>query len=234
MSIESIIGGFGALGGKAVEGRRNRQAAREARQQQFDMIDKLDWEPMYASQTVPQYQKTQSPVATSFLNSFLMGTNPAAVGSTRYGAPAQKAAMQAQENKLFGTPEERLAKEQKIASTNPYSFKTPTRTVGNNKQTSDAIYSGKNPIAEKAGIDRSTYKWLLAEGLVKEGKDITQLKGMPESYGTAIRRALEAGDRNAAAELLKPYETDRPHAVAQRRQRKKRVGEIEGLVDKYT
>ena len=221
---------FGGLIGSAVTNKQNQKAAARARQQQYDTIEKLDWEPMYASQNTPQYQKTQSPVARAYLESMLLGANPDAVASTRPNAAVQKGIRQTQQNALYGTPAQRVAEQSRIASTNPYTVRTPTREVMG-AQAKEAVYSGRAPNAAGTGLDAATYQKLIESGALKEGEDLKfDASGQ---YGRALTRALEAGDMEAVEDLVNPQVLDRKWAMTKRRQKRKRGRHIRDLVNKY-
>lgn len=240
MSLESFATNTGALFGKNKENKENARAMAEARRQRFEMIDKIDWEPMYASQTVPQYQKSQSPLARSVIDSFLMGNNPLSTRSSAPNAALIKARQQEQQNQMFGTPEQRLAQQNAITSTNPYTFKTPTRPVMG-QQMQEAKYQGQAPELNGWGIDRDTYDKLVAGGYAPEGGDVNSiapnvksLKGMDmDAYGAAIRNAVKAGDDSAIKSLLNPQKTNKGFTLTPRRDDNNRAKEIRNLVEKY-
>ncbi len=229
MSIESIGTGFGRLIGKNNENKANQRAMEEARRQRFSIINSLDWEPTYASQVVQPYQKTQSPLASAFINSYLMGDNPASISSTRAGAPQLKAAAQTRMNANFGTPQDLLAQQTAAQTVNPYTFNTPTRPVMN-QQNETAMYKGAHPNADRSGFDQDLYKQLVDKGLVRDGDDTWAYK--PE-LAPALKGALAAGDVDAAKFLLNPT-LDRPHSMFQRRQKRKANNKAKALVAKYT
>lgn len=233
MSLESILSGFGGMVGTAVMNKKNAKAAEKNRKQGIDMIKSMDWEPMYASETVPTYQRTQSPVARSYLESFLMGNNPNATFSGAPNAKLTKERQQAAQNQMFGTPEQRVAQQRAYEATTPWKVQTPTRPVIG-QQGQDALHKAGNPTAAMdLGVDRHTYDKLVREGFIPEGTDLTQLKGFNQTYGTALTKALRVGDDEAVKDLLTPYKMDRPHAVARNRQKRKRAKEIGRIVDRY-
>ena len=123
--FESVFG----LAGKGMEARQNSKAAREDKADRLNLIKSLDYEPMYASDTTPTYQRSQSPVARAYLESMLMGNNPDMTFSGRPNAQHIKADQQTAQNAMFGTPAERLAQSKQIQSETPWKVTTPTRTV---------------------------------------------------------------------------------------------------------
>ena len=76
--------------------------SKESRQQGLDLVGNMNWEPELTSDHVAPYQRSQSPVADSFLESMLTGQNPAAVQGTRLGADRAKAAATQGFNQSYG------------------------------------------------------------------------------------------------------------------------------------
>lgn len=124
-----IFGDWLGLAGGMMANRQNAKAARQNKKDQIGLIDKLDWDPMYASDTTPMYKPTQSPVARAYLESMLTGSNPDTTYSTRPNAAATKATQQASQNAMYGTPEERVAQQRALQSQPLYTVPTPTRSV---------------------------------------------------------------------------------------------------------
>ncbi len=234
MSLESLLKGFGTIAGNAVMNKKNRQAAEGARRQSFDTINSLDWEPMYASDTTPQYQKTQSPVARSYLESFLAGNNPSMTFSGSPNAGFVKARQQAAQDSMFGTMDQRLAQSRALQATNPYQVTSPTRKVMG-EQAQAATWRGANPRAGNVGLTAEDQAKLVELGVLEKGQDVPSggLAVAPkEQYFSAIRGALNAGDVDALNNLLHP-KLDRPHAVARNRQRRKAEDRTRKAVAKY-
>ncbi len=234
MSLESIAHGWGGLWGQNKANKENRKAADRARKQTFDTINSLDWEPMYASDTVPAYQKTQSPVARSYLESFLAGNNPNMTFSGAPNAGFTKARQQASQDAMFGTMDQRIAQQRALEASNPYQVQTPTRPVMSG-QAKEAIYKGSNPNAAGAGLDQGTRQKLIELGIIKDGQDLPwQVRDDAEgqAFGRAIKGAAEAGNVADLQQLINP-KLDRPHAIAQRRQRRKTNARSKSIVAKY-
>jgi hypothetical protein len=164
--------GFGAWG-RAKENEKNRQAAKEDRAARMKMFEAMDFEPMYASENVPTYQKTKSPVARSYLESFLMGNNPDSTLSIAPNAAVTKKAQQQKQNAMFGTPEERMAQQRAVAAETPWKVTAPTRPVVT-PQREEATWQAKYPRATAMGLSQADYDGLVAKGVIlpKEGEDI--------------------------------------------------------------
>ena len=98
--------------------------AEEMRQESFDLANQLNWEPDYVSDLVQPYQKTQSPLARSFLESLLTGANPSMVSSTRHGANRLQAGAQARFDDQFGGWDQLLARQREVDKQTPWAPKT--------------------------------------------------------------------------------------------------------------
>lgn len=120
---------LGGLIGGWVTARKNKKAAEKYGQERMDYLNALDWQPTLASERVPTYQKSQSPVARSYLESMLSGANPDLTPDFLQGAADTKAQQQARQNQLYGTPEERVAKQQKINTETPWKVEAPIQSV---------------------------------------------------------------------------------------------------------
>lgn len=188
------------LGGKVKQAKEQRATAKEEAERNLRTIQSLDWEPMYSSQTIPQYQKSQSPVARSFLESFLAGNNPAATFSGSPNAAVNKAVQQKQQNAMFGTMGERLYKQRQIDSYNPYQVKTPTRPVVTEKGKSAQTVQ-QYPIMADNGVTDPR----LAQALISS-KMFNEKSGKWSSVvnGARVQQMLKAygGDQAAVADLL--------------------------------
>lgn len=233
MSLESLISGFGGLWGQTKANKMNAKAVAQARQQNLDTINSLDWEPMYASQTVPQYQKTQSPVARSYLESFLMGNNPNMTFSGSPNAGFVKQQQQQQQNAMFGTPDQRVQQQNQWLASNPYQVQTPTRPVMG-EQSKKAAYVIGNPNASHAGVDPKLHDDLVAAGILHKGEDLpfSVREDQSGQFTRALRGALDAGDTQAADFLLHP-KLDRPHAALHGRQVRKANNRAKAIVARY-
>jgi len=121
--------GAGALFGWVGAKKSERQAKR-AREEQIALIDRMDWDPMYASENAPTYQKTQSPVARAYLESILTGSNPDTTWEGSTNAAYKKAAQQRTQDNLYGTMPERVARQAEVQQQTPWKVEPPARVVG--------------------------------------------------------------------------------------------------------
>lgn len=145
--IKSVFNaGFGAK-----QRKEDRQARDRDTERRFKLLEQMDFEPMYASDTTPTYQRTESPIARSYLESFLMGNNPMATRSTAPNAQVTKAMQQRQQNEMFGTPAQRVARQQQVQAATPWAVTTPTRPVIT-QQRENAQFTAKYPKLARLGI----------------------------------------------------------------------------------
>lgn len=166
-----------ALGAGFLGAKRARNQAEKDKKNRLKLIESMDWEPMYAAETVPTYQHSRSPVARSFLESFLMGTNPAATYSGTPNAQALQAAQQRRENQLFGTPEARLQQQRQMESETPWKVNVPTRKVVPNN---DATFTAQAPKLKEMGLN-DNLRWAVLG--VQGGKEALGNNGV--TFATA-------------------------------------------------
>lgn len=100
------------------------KAARDLRRENLGIVDQLNWEPDYVSDLVKPYQKAQSPVARSFLESLLTGANPSMVSSTRHGGDRLRAGAQARFDDQFGGWDALLARQREVERQTPWAPNT--------------------------------------------------------------------------------------------------------------
>jgi hypothetical protein len=98
--------------------------AERMRAEAFGIANQLNWEPDYVSDLVQPYQKAQSPVARSFLESLLTGANPSMVQSTRLGANRLQAGAQAGFDEQTGGWDQLLARQREADQQTPWAPKT--------------------------------------------------------------------------------------------------------------
>jgi hypothetical protein len=223
---------FGGIIGQAVANKNNRRDAAKNKREGIELVQAMDYEPTYASETTPTYQKTKSPIARSYLESFLAGNNPMMTFSGAPNAAVTKQRQQAAQDQMFGTMEQRVAAQRAADAETPWKVQTPTKPVITEKARA-AGFQAQNPGAVKQGLSEEQYEDLVRRGVINPS-DMGQQKVMGAmSDKGVLARAYAAGDFNAIKEILSPYKLDRPHAVMQNRQKKKRAKEIDRLIDKY-
>lgn len=191
---EGLTVGTAWLGAK----RQQNQAKRE-KKERLALLESMDWQPMYTSQVAPTYQRTQSPVARSYLESFLMGSNPNATFSGSPNAAAVQAAQQRRENSLFGTPNERMKRQAAFMEETPWRVETPTRPVVPAKN--EAVYKAKEPGWAALGLNQNL------ENVLK------RVRGGDE-YLRNLGLARVTWGHDELSKLLKKYDND-PDALAE-------------------
>lgn len=163
-----------------VEGKYRKDAARDAAklaaQQQRagqQLLNELDFQPMYASENVPTYQRSQSPIARSYLESMLAGNNPQATFSGAPNAAATKARQQGAQDQMFGTMQERVAKQRALETDTPWwKVTTPTRQVNPNRSTEPgaANWTAENSELASRGVNKT-----LSDSLSDTGTNLEAL-----------------------------------------------------------
>lgn len=180
---------------------RNEEEARKLRAQNLGILDSIDFEPEYASTYAPTYRKVESPVAGSYLESMLMGNSPDAVRSSAPGAAVQKAMRQGAQNRMFGTPEERVARQHEIDAATPWEVKAPTRKV--RTEDDPAMFAALNPRYAELGIEKATHDAVVG---ADPGFDIEKNKLAAKLAPRYIENLIEDyGSEEAAREAITKY-----------------------------
>lgn len=184
----------------AVQGAYNKKAAEKAaklaKEQQtagMQLVNELDYQPMYASENVPTFQRSQSPIARSYLESVLAGNNPSSTFSGAPNAKLTKQRQQADQNRMFGTMEERVAAQRAMEQATPWKVTPPTRRVNPNRgEPGGADWIVKNTEKAGSGITRSLNDALLSTGTDLDAIAQNRVKGAPYSvYLDNINNLLE-------------------------------------------
>lgn len=122
--------GIGDSIGKAVgaekqrkQAEREQKAMRRDRERALGMAADADYEPELLSDHAAPYQRSQSPLATGFLESFLTGSQPAAVQGTRAGAPAMQAKAQGNWDRNYGGTDALIGKQRAAEQATPWAVK---------------------------------------------------------------------------------------------------------------
>lgn len=117
------------MAGGWMQANRDRRAAEKDAEKRMAFVNDLDWQPEFAADYAPAYKKSQSPVARAYLESILSGANPDLIPSYRQGASDLKADAQTKQNAMYGTPEERVKKQQEILDKPLYEIKRPEHII---------------------------------------------------------------------------------------------------------
>lgn len=166
------MSGFGEKAGGIIGGivgsKRQRDEIAKERRRQMQLLEGMDkggaFEPMYASERAPTFQRSQSPVARSYLESFLMGNNPDATFSGAPDAANVKAQQQSSQNAMFGSPEERMAKQQEYFAQTPWAVKPPSQESAPGAGDARTISSPAVNLAQKS-------PWTASQGFTPEMLD---------------------------------------------------------------
>lgn len=223
--IKELIGGIYNL--KAASA--NKKAAREQNKQQLDLIKSLDWTPTTTAELAPTYQRSQSPVARSYLESFLLGSNPDSVMPGDPMAAQKKRQMQYAQNQQFGTPEQRIAQQNAYRATTPWAVQPAAARAQKEqaKSQAESQFAAANPDAVKLGLDQKLYNKLEDAGVFRGGLSEQAVKN-PE----VVRSLAELGDYDALRALIPKWESDGGRPVKARRERKSRERQAQAIVDR--
>ena len=209
------MGIFGTIAGTAgnfMESRANRKDARQAKKDNMEFAKTLDWEPMYASDVAPTFKRTESPVARSYIESFLMGNNPDSTFKGSINSGETRAAQQAAQNAMYGTPEARVARQRQIEQETPWKVTAPTREVGQKRSKGSSaagdkgydkdepVFQGMNPRAKEAGVrNQAMYDDLVKHGVLKPGQDFSANAIQSDGSASAVQQMLAKDRRGSSA-----------------------------------
>lgn len=127
MDLGERIGGL--VGGWIGDKKREREEKR-AREERMKLVERMDWEPEFASTNTQAYQKTDSPVARAYIESLVLGQNPDLTYSGETNAEFKKAAQQRTQANLYGTTAQLAKKGAEALAKDPYKLTQPSRSVG--------------------------------------------------------------------------------------------------------
>ncbi len=176
-----MAGPFASL----VQGKYAKDAAKKAaelaeKQQKAGMqlVNELDYEPMYASERVPTFQRSQSPVARSYLESFLAGNNPSATFSGAPNAKVTKMRQQGAQDQMFGTMQQRIAAQRAMEAETPWKVTPPERKVNPDRGTDEgaAQWTASHADAAAYGVNKDIFEAATSVGEPLEAKS-GKLKG---------------------------------------------------------
>lgn len=226
--VKQMVGGIVGM----VQAAKNKKAQREENDTQLNLIKSLDWTPTTTAELAPTYQRSQSPVARSYLESFLLGSNPDSVMPGDPMAAQKKRQMQYAQNQQFGTPEQRLAQQSAYRQTTPWSVQPALEKAQKKEAASqeESNFAAQNPDAVKLGLDQNLYSRLEREGVFQGG-----LSEQATDNPDVVRSLAELGDYDALKTLVNKYEGGggaAGHPVRDRRRRKDRERQAQGIVDR--
>jgi len=221
--MANILEKLFTAGGNIIAARNQEKATRRAAKDQQNLIKSLDWTPTTTAELAPAYQRSQSPVARSYLESFLMGNNPDAVMPGEVNAAYKRQQAQASQNAMFGTPEQRLAQQNAYRQTTPWALSGQPGAAGT-KSTSNPLkraqlrqeesqkqgmHALERPRAVEAGLDADLYAKLEKEGVVKGKYDKGNYNWLARENPEVIRSLAETGNYDALRTILGFTDVDR-------------------------
>jgi hypothetical protein len=141
--------------GLAIAEKKGKNASKNAKRAEADYwkrIDAANWEPEYAADHAPQFQKSQSPVARAYLESFLTGTNPAMVQGTALGSGQATAQATHDFNNRYGGWDKLQQKQNEVsADSSHYEVKPFTRKVREEEKEMTLHYPWAEQYEKKLG-----------------------------------------------------------------------------------
>jgi hypothetical protein len=182
-----LEGVFGAVG-QGFTSWLGKEKARSATKKKKAQAESLNWDPVYASDLAPTYQKTESPVARSYLESFLLGNNPDATFSGSPNAGAVKSTQQTSQNAMFGTPEARQARQQQLMSETPWAVTKRPEDVVNER------FAAESPNAGAAGLNPEIVQDIFARTGINIYRNGVQDAAIGADGAARIMEAYKAGD----------------------------------------
>lgn len=143
--------GLGTTIGGAVAAKKNRKEAVQNRNRNMNYVGSIDWTPQYAQNLMSNngaYQKSESPLARSYLESLLTGNNPDATFSGSPNADLVKTQQAGSRDQMYGTQQQLQQRSQQNATTNPYQSWTP-----DDPRAPAAVAASRGPTPAGAGMN---------------------------------------------------------------------------------
>ncbi len=146
-----------------------------------------------------------------------MGNNPMSTFSGAPNADYTKQKQQTAQNKMFGTPEQRVAQQRAIDSAQPWKVKTPDRPIVGKQNESARVAMSSPQAATQHGIKSQALVDVLTEqGWLKKGGGISGLGVLPGGDYGAVADKFYGGDQDALATAVRKYgvaAADKKHAA---------------------
>lgn len=205
MGIGDSIGAAVAAKHKEKAAKRELSAARRDRELAVRMAAGANYEPDLISEHIGPYQRSQSPVARGYLESFLTGANPQAVQGVRAGAPKAQAAAQAAQTQAYGGWDELRAKQRAMEQSTPWDIKPFDKPIVNEDMKANALQQYSDPVAEKRwGLSQDQVRGLQDYGITFDGRGgwHGDKGGDATKTAEALRGMVEHGDTGAVERFL--------------------------------
>jgi len=174
--------------------KQRKQAQKEARYARNDreralaMAADANYNPFLVSDVIDPYQRSQSPVARGYLESFLTGANPQAVQGVRAGAPVQKASAQQGFNQAYGGWDALRQKQREMEQSTPWDikpFKEPA--VTEEMRWNAKLGQGGRAAMDRLGLDYDDLTKLENAGITVDAR-----KGELDGMSKAMDREVDA------------------------------------------
>jgi hypothetical protein len=187
------------------ESQRERERAQDDRERAVEMAADATYDPFQVRDMIDPYQRSQSPVARGYLESFLTGSNPQAVQSIRATAPQQRAQLQGNFDQAYGGWDQLRAKQREMETSTPWATKALNREPVSQEMRQKAKYGmGAQRVLDRLGIGAEDIATLERMGISIDPRsgvlDGTSNAGDEEAK--AINKMVEAGDRGMIERLM--------------------------------
>ena len=187
------------------EAARETQRAREDRVRGLAMATDAEYDPFLVRDMIDPYQRSQSPVARGYLESFLTGVNPQAVQSTRATAPQQRAQLQQGFDQAYGGWDALRAKQREMEASTPWATKPLAREpVTDEMRWTAKLGQGGKQAMQRMGLDLDDLAVLERAGISVDARkgELDGLNKAADKEVKAINKAIKAGDRGLLEQFL--------------------------------
>lgn len=179
--------------------------AREDRERALAMATEANYDPFLVSQQIDPYQRSQSPVARGYLESFLTGANPQAVQGTRAGAPAQQRAAQGRFDQAYGGWDQLRAKQREMEQSTPWDikpFKEPA--VTEEMRWTAKLGQGGRIAMQRLGLDYEDLAALERAGISVDARK-GDLDGLTKAADKEVKAINKMADDPSQGRLLEAF-----------------------------
>ncbi len=203
--IGDSIGAAVGANRRLQQAKKETRAAKSDRERALAMAAEANYNPFLVSDIIDPYQRSQSPVARGYLESFLTGANPQAVQGVRAGARPQQAAAQQGCNQAYGGWDELRAKQRAMEQSTPWDIKPfKEAPVSEEMRWNAKLGQGGRIAMNKYGLDYDDLATLERLGITVDGRkgDLDGMNRDTDKEVQSINR-LAKGDGNKG--LLERY-----------------------------
>jgi hypothetical protein len=192
-SIGAAVGAEKRRKEAAAESRR----AREDRERGLAMATDAEYDPFLVRDMIGPYQRSQSPVARGYLESFLTGVSPQAVQSTRATAPTQRAQAQGSFDQAYGGWDALRSKQREMEASTPWETKPLAREpVTDEMRWTAKLGQGGRTAMQRLGLGYDDLATLERAGISVDARkgELDGLSKAADKEVKAINKAIKAGD----------------------------------------